>query len=304
MKIGIPRALLYYKYGDFWHHFFDYLNIEIMISSKTNKKILKKGTKFSVDEACLSSKIYMGHVEYLIDKCDYIFVPRIACVCKKEEICAKFMALHDIVKNTFKNVNVLSLDIDYQNRKYEKKEYTKMAMSLGYTKNKALSAYKYAEKKQKEIIKIRLNKQKKILKKSNLKILIVSHPYNIYDDLIGKPILDFFNEQNVDLIMADVAPSDIARQKSKKIAKTMYWTYNKELTGAIEIYKNQVDGILIISSFPCGTDSIVNDLVIRKVKAIPISTIVIDGLDGNAGLATRLESFVDILTLKKEGDIN
>ena len=303
MKIGIPRALLYYKYGDFWLDFFEYLNIEVVLSPETNKKILKKGIKSSVDESCLSSKIYMGHVESLKSICDYIFIPRIACVCKKEELCAKFMALPDIVRNTFKNVKVLSMNIDYENNEYEKAAYIKLALDLGYKRKDAMDAYKYALSNEEKRVKDNSKEQELLLKKDGLKILVVAHAYNIYDAFIGKPILKYLNDSNINLIMADRVPVDVARSKSKKISKNLYWTYNKELVGAIEMYKDQVDGILIVSSFPCGTDSIVNDLVMRKVKDIPISTIIIDELDASAGLITRLESFVDILTYKKEGNI-
>ena len=44
----------------------------------------------------------------------------------------------------------------------------------------------------------------------------------------------------------------------------------------------------------------VNELIIRKFKNVPIITLTVDTQDGTAGIETRLESFVDILTLKQE----
>lgn len=86
IKIGIPRALLYYKYGDLWENFFNDLDCEIVHSPETNNEILEKGKKLSVDESCLSLKIYMGHVDYLIGKVDYILIPRIVCLKKKRKV--------------------------------------------------------------------------------------------------------------------------------------------------------------------------------------------------------------------------
>ena len=63
---------------------------------------------------------------------------------------------------------------------------------------------------------------------------------------------------------------------------------------SIEYAKDKIDGIIFISSFPCGPDSLVNELVIRKIK-IPCINIVLDDLDALAGIETRLESFMDIL---------
>ena len=66
MVIGIPRALLYYKYKYLWETFFKTLGIETVVSEESNKKILEDGTFYSIDESCTPSKIYMGHVKSLI----------------------------------------------------------------------------------------------------------------------------------------------------------------------------------------------------------------------------------------------
>ena len=50
-----------------------------------------------------------------------------------------------------------------------------------------------------------------------------------------------------------------------------------------------------MSVFPCGTDALTNDIAIRKVNNIPTLNIVLDEQQANAGLITRLESFIDII---------
>ena len=39
----------------------------------------------------------------------------------------------------------------------------------------------------------------------------------------------------------------------------------------IEVYKNSVDGILLLTTFPCGPDSLVNEMIISKIKK-PLTT--------------------------------
>lgn len=58
-----------------------------------------------------------------------------------------------------------------------------------------------------------------------------------------------------------------------------------------------------MSTFPCGPDSLVNEIVIRRVRDLPVLNLLIDGQEGTAGLETRLESFVDIIHFKREEDI-
>ncbi len=53
-----------------------------------------------------------------------------------------------------------------------------------------------------------------------------------------------------------------------------------------------------LTAFPCGPDSLTNELVIRKID-IPYLQLIQDDLDGVAGMETRLESFLDIIERKK-----
>ena len=105
MKIGIPRALLYYKNEKLWTTFFDKIGVDYIISPETTREIVSNGSKFAVDEACLPVKIFLGHVYYLIDKCDYIFLPRIEKT-SLGEMCMNFKAELDMVKNTFRDYNL------------------------------------------------------------------------------------------------------------------------------------------------------------------------------------------------------
>ena len=51
------------------------INMEII--SNSEKETIELGKSYSVDESCLSSKIYLGHVANLIDKCDIIIICKI-----------------------------------------------------------------------------------------------------------------------------------------------------------------------------------------------------------------------------------
>ena len=55
-----------------------------------------------------------------------------------------------------------------------------------------------------------------------------------------------------------------------------------------------------LSSFPCGPDSLVNELAIRKLDDIPSIKITVDESTATSGLITRLESFVDILKARRD----
>lgn len=117
MKIGIPSGLSYYYFDELYKNFFENLGLEV-INSKTNKDIIKRGINIANDEMCLSLKIYLGHIDYLKDKCDYIFIPVIKSFGLNDQMCANFFSVYDIVNNLF-DVKILDSIIDYQNNKNE-----------------------------------------------------------------------------------------------------------------------------------------------------------------------------------------
>ncbi len=295
IKVGIPRAFLYYRHHTLWQNFFKNLDCEVIISPDTNKDIINIGKQYSIDESCLSSKIYMGHVAYLLDKCDYILVPRISDYGKSEKVCVKFNGLYDVVKNTFPNAHILDYNIEQTTHHQELTEFIKLGHLLNKHTPQIISAYRKAKKEERKQNQIAMQKQNQILTSPNLKILIVSHPYNIYDKYIGYPITKFLNDNHIDIIYADKLDKKIAIKYSKQLSDTLYWTYSKELIGAINYYKDHLDGIIFLTAFPCGPDSLVNELLIRKIKDIPITNLLVDESNAEAGLQTRLESFIDII---------
>ena len=302
MKIGIPRALLYYFYEDLWLNFFENIQIETIVSPPTNRDILKKGISNSIDEGCYSSKIFIGHVEYLRDKCDMIFIPRIENSAIREEYCTRIFGLYDLAKSTFPDIKILHAEVNYLYRKKESSAFVEIGMALGKSEAESLAAYKAAvltaDKRKAE----KISQQEALLKSDGPKVLIVSHAYNVFDASIGKDITNFFAENHIQVAYADCVDAKKARAKAKEnYGKRIYWKVSAEQIGGIEFYKDQVDGIVLISTFPCGPDSIFNELLIRVIKDKPILSLIIDEQDASAGILTRLESFTDIIMAKRKG---
>jgi predicted nucleotide-binding protein (sugar kinase/HSP70/actin superfamily) len=302
--IGLPRALLYFKYHQLWEVFFKELGFKILVSPETNRQILKDGVNLAVDESCLPVKIFLGHVNYLKDKADYIFLPRIVSLNKKEELCTKFMGLYDNVNNTFDGkINILEYNIDFHFfQKNQARTFFEVGMKLVSNPLKVWLAYRKALKiYDNEHLKLIQEQEQRLKQKNNkLKILIVAHPYVIHDGLIGSPISKFLLKENVEIFYADLVESLPARKKAEEISSDMYWTYNKEFLGAIAQYAKKINGIIYIAAFPCGPDALSIELYQKKFPQIPSMNLTLDELQSEAGLMTRLESFVDILNLRKK----
>ena len=292
-KVGIPRSLLYYYYGDLWKYFFKNLEIPYIISPNTNQEIMNRGMKIANDEMCLALKNYIGHVDYLKDKCDYILVPRICNYKANNQTCTNFWALYDIINNLF-DVKILNYNIDLEKGDTLKKGLYKIGKELGKNKIEIQKAYKVAldqyHLKRKKDIEINIKK----LDSKKPKILIVSHPYNTYDSFLGNDIIKYLSKENIEIIYSDKFDETITSKMSKKISKNLYFKYSKENIGAIIYSADKIDGIIFISSFPCAPDSLVNELAMRKIKK-PYINLIIDNNSSFTGIETRLESFIDVI---------
>ena len=302
MKIGIPRALLYYRYHTLWETFFRELGMETVVSPKTNKTILEAGDQYSIDENCLSSKLFFGHVAALEGKCDTVFVPRIANYGDDGVMCSRFEALYDMCVNTFreKNITFLTCDVDIQQKKKEADAYTALGVELGCSRSAAYEAYQKASTVWEQEWKKTTAAQEAQLSSDKIKILMVGHGYNLYDEYIGKPILQNIQRLDAVAICADAVDFKQAQTDSLHICEHIPWIVNRELLGAIHKYHDKIDGIVLITAFPCGPDSMTNEMIIRRVKDLPILNLLLDSQDGNAGIETRLESFIDIIRFRKE----
>lgn len=306
MKIGIPRALLYYRYAVLWDAFFRELGFETVLSPRTNKDLMDAGSYYAIDENCLSSKLYLGHVSALENQCDMVFVPRVANYGKDGILCTRFEAMYDMCTNTFRsrNIHFITCDIDLQQKKPEAQAYIHLGMELGASRRTAEAAWIKARQAWEEDLRQRTAAQDAALSTDKIKVLVVGHSYNLHDEYIGKPILRGIERLDALPVCADAIDLKQAQEDSRHICDRVPWIMSRELLGAIYKYHDVIDGIILITAFPCGPDSMVNEMIIRRIKDRPILNLLLDSQDGNAGVETRLESFIDIIRFRKEATAN
>jgi predicted nucleotide-binding protein (sugar kinase/HSP70/actin superfamily) len=289
------------------------LGFEVLLSPKTNKEIVEIGVKISDPETCFSNKVYFGHLKWLEGKCDLIFVPRL----KRKgnlEYCPKFFGLPDLAKFLVKT-KILTETFDEKKEKFEE-SLVKLGKKLGKDKNEVEIAFQRALLKEKEI---KEKQGKETLEKlnSNLKkIVLISHPYNLYDEYVNLRIKDRLEKLRIVPIFIEEIPTlqpttnnlqlEIKSAKTKKLSVvscelsvSFHWEFAKEIMEKInEVLKYEINGAIEISSFACGCDAVLKEFVEKKFKEnkIPFLYLVIDEHTGEAGFQTRLEAFVDTIS--------
>ncbi|WP_051531043.1 acyl-CoA dehydratase activase-related protein [Clostridiisalibacter paucivorans] len=304
-KIGIPKGLHYYDYHFIWKNFFEMLGVQVITSTDTNKNILDYGVKCCVEGACLPIKIYHGHVQQIKKEVDYLFIPKIISLGDGEFECPKILGIAEMVKHSIEDIPpIISPKI---NIREGKKALIKAVLNSGkYFSNNPFKILKAYEDSIKEFYKSKDIFSRKLFENSKLKMLVLGHSYNIEDKYLNMDILNKIKRMNIEPITMNMLDDNDTRNLEEVFKNKMFWTTGRKIIGTAinRLYEDTINGIIYISSFGCGLDSILIDIVQREAqkKGIPFMILTIDEHTGEAGINTRIEAFVDMIKWRGSGE--
>lgn len=301
MKVGIPKGLLYYKYYPFIERFLIELDAEVITSADTNKNILNQGVKYCVDEACLPIKIFHGHIIDIKDRCDLLIIPRIMRTRAREFICPKFCGLPEMILYSIPNMPKVMIEPLYATNEKELYDWCKkLGEMITKDKGRIKDAFSKALQEQRNF---KFGIKDEGFKKN---IALVGHPYNLYDTFINMNIVKKLNKLGVGVTTEEYMEEEQIRAEAKTLFKRPFWTFATNSYGfTTSIAKNnELDGAIYISSFACGIDSVVLELINDKIGDFPLLVLKVDEHTGEGGLDTRIEAFVDMLERRKTNEDN
>lgn len=326
IKVGIPRALFYYRYFPLWKTFFEELGAEVIVSDPTDRKILDAGVKACVDEACLPLKLFHGHVINLRDKVDFLFIPRFTSVSRNEYICPKFGGLPDVIRHSVPDLpELITTEINMRKSKrnlwiaaVETGQYfTGSRHMVRKAFEKAVEAQRLYEKelkKGKEPCSLfggehRSSEPCDGKEMPHLRIAVIGHPYILNDKYINMDMLGKLKRKGVEIITPDMVEETVINTYASCLSKPVFWNYARKAIGSALYAVNEcsIDGMIYVMSFGCGIDSFICDLIERRIKRstdIPLITLTIDEHSGEAGINTRLEAFLDMIVWRKANENN
>jgi predicted nucleotide-binding protein (sugar kinase/HSP70/actin superfamily) len=291
MRIGFPKILLqYYKYGILCETFLKELKIDYIYSDCTNKKIVEDSLKVAQDEICIPVKLIYGHSLNLKGKCDKILVSRIISLKPNTITCPRLRILPELV-SIQTEMEVLKLNINIQ--KYPL-FFSFFTFGLKLRKNPisvVLAYYKAFKKYNKEIQELK-EKRERFLKEEKIKIALIGHSYLIYDKFISLDILGRLKDVNV--FVSEMA------DEVKELPAT-YWSEERELLNAAYYFIDKVDGIVLLTSFLCGTGSLINEFIFSRAKEckVPIMQLIVDENTTETMVDTRIQAFLNMIWRKK-----
>jgi predicted nucleotide-binding protein (sugar kinase/HSP70/actin superfamily) len=309
LKVGIPRALIYYKFGEAFESFFKALGVEVVVSPHTNKKIKELAVSLAPNEDCYSTKLYFGHVMAIKDEVDYLFIPRFGGQDKRNVGCPKFIGLAEVLRSMFPDLppiimphynrakgregaigfflNQVNLNGDFKINLFFK------AMKIGFlfTKNpfKIIRAFRKAVKKYKQKKKELIVSEEKLVKWENseiylndppkvndgerpLKIALVGHSYVLNDPYSSLSLRKLLQEYGCDIVTSEQIPRNLIEKQMKKQYFQIYFDYEREILGTVMHYleHKNIDGIIQLMVFSCGPDSVAGEMALQYSKRDPI----------------------------------
>ncbi len=327
MKIGIPRAMSFYENYPFFYGFFTDLGIEIILSDKTTKKTLSNGASLVVTETCLPVKVFVGHVLNLLDKgVEKIFIPSFQSIAPKIYNCSKIRGLPDLIRNVIKkDFTIVEATLDKSEKNQGFYEFlNEIAAYYGITDSNRIKQASKTGWKVYNNFKVMTSSgmdykqamnyalQGKVFiskddKEYPISIALVSHSYNIYDEKTSMKIFDKLKDMDVKVYSSLLLTNEQLDEGMNALNQQIYWANEREMTGCAGHYlkDNKIDGIITLTAFGCGPDSLMIERITRKSKQFnkPLLNLTIDEHTGEAGFITRLEAFVDMLYRKKRAKI-
>jgi predicted nucleotide-binding protein (sugar kinase/HSP70/actin superfamily) len=325
LKVGIPRALLYYYYYPLWRTFFTELGAEVVLSQPSNKGILEAGLQKAVDEVCFPVKLAYGHVLDLADKADLIFLPRLVSVAKREYVCPKFMGLPDMIRRIKGLPPLIDPCINFNKGNLDlSRRVQEAGRLLGVSNHRVWLSYLKASKIQARYVKLlrqgflppealetlknsdQVAPTNKHKKNGAMSIAVLGHPYNIYDSFASMNLIERLQNMGANIVAAEALREQTVKDSAARyLSKKLFWTLGRRMVGAAFDYmeRRAVTGIVHVAAFGCGPDSMTGELIERhaRLMGIPFLNITLDEHTAEAGLLTRLEAFMDMLRWREAG---
>ena len=137
-RIGIPKALMYYRYFSLWRTFFEELGWRVIVSDGLGKT----GKIIYFEDSCLPMKLLVTHAVSLKDEVDHLFVPRLVSLHRTYMMCPKFRGAPDIVRlATEGHLSIIDETIDLRVRGNSLfRSFLKIGEKLGASKKEAKRA--------------------------------------------------------------------------------------------------------------------------------------------------------------------
>jgi predicted CoA-substrate-specific enzyme activase len=306
--IGLPASLHLFEDLLLWKRFFNNLSVRT-ITSEDYRDPVKKGKSFAGAEFCSPVNSFFGHVIYLSDKVDFIFLPvllqtREDSPADKGHYCyyTQFssslvytLKINDIQKKC------LSPLLSFQRGKYHVAQ--KLLQSLKPVLNnglnfltvlnafdEALSYYSGQKQKLGDIF------RKQFHPATDISIVLLGRPYIVLSNSLNKGIPDIISSLGIKSFYQDmISMDDLNTEDTTILLKRVPWYFVTKILEVARVVANTRNLYpVLITAFKCAPDSFIIEYFKKICNSCrkPYLILQIDEHDSNLGYETRIEAAI------------
>ena len=299
--VGIPRAFTVYSFWPLYSWFFHDLGVRTVLSDES----LHQGVQRAESAYCLPGEIAHGMTEQLLRRgVDYFFFPHLLNMESTEEgvpatLCPLTQGMPYYLRPAFEipDGQILRPVIDFSGGfGGGEAPFVEMAQRLGFAKEEGLRAFRVGISRQQAFIdRLHLLGRQVLDQARQSEDIVVA--------LFGRPYNAFAPEANMGVPRKfitrgyKVVPYDFFPISDEPISDNMYWYYGQQNLKAVQMVKeHQSIYLCYISNFGCAPDSFMLHFVRWFMGTKPYLVLEMDSHTADAGIDTRIEAFLDIIT--------
>jgi len=304
--IGIPRILMFFEQFPLWAAFFKELGIRVVLSDKTNSRLIHRGLQEVLAETCYPVKVAYGHMVNLMEKgVDHIFLPCVIDLEKdRDDVdrsynCPYIQAIPFILKAAFETkvkIKSPTIFMAKEQRNLEK-QMVEIGREFGKTKKDVDSAISIALRSQEEFERMRLKRGQEILeslREDEQAIVVIGKPYNVHDTGLNLNISKKLRKLGVTAIPYDMLPLDTVELPPHY--SNLVWKNEQNLLRSALLSKTIKNlNPIMVTNYGCGPDAFFAKYLEDTMGEDPYLVLEVDEHSGDAGMVTRIEAFLDTL---------
>jgi len=305
MKIGIPRAFYYHRYGPLIDTFFTSLGHEVVHSRVTDRKLCAFAEAMEAD-LCLPSRVYLAHMHDLRERADMILAPGIYSIARDTYTCPRILAAPTLAGLLWKDLPPLlnpSMWFQQGDHHHLLGRYAALLAGLtGKSPEQGDRAFAPALAAQQAFERERWKGWLRAGGRRRPAIAFLSHPYILGDPVLSQGISSLLAREGVDVLEQESIPRSLLHEQyaDRKLHRPLTWNSGRELLGAMSwsLREPGIQGIIVLSYFNCGMDAFMEEICAHQFEGSrmkPLLSITADGRMSHETLWNRLDAFLDML---------
>ena len=306
--IGIPAALYLFEDLDTWHWFFNQLGFDVVTSHNFDEGVTE-GRRTAGAQFCAPMAALHGHVKYLQDCCDIIFLPyyleaKSDTKGARRQYCyytQYSVPLASAITTGSRCTGFMTPLVNYLYNSFHTKIQLYKALKSICPEEIAFrtvaAAYDRALDFKHHCNANMQNRCTQALPDRNeIYTVLLGRPYTVLSRSMNKGIPDIFAALGVKTFFQDMlAPRGDGQMLTKPLLKELHWHHAAAiLAAAEEIGRRPGAYPVLITSFKCSPDSFVIEYFKQTMTAWrkPYLILQVDDHDTSGGYETRIEAAV------------